>query len=121
MNYLTHEYLVPVIIGTTEESLTASKIIFNYSGIKPHLFAEHFNIRQKWNCICHKVTPMREFLLKESLCHFSDLLDEYYFPVLIPCGTDAEKFVQIHSEDLTCHFVIIEYNRILKLKGENAL
>ena len=108
MNYLEHEYLVPVILGEKSEVLKAAKEIYKISEIKSHIFAERFTLRQKWSCICHKVCPMRDFLLLESLCSFSDSLEEYYFPVLISCGKESDSFIQNHKEELECHYVIID-------------
>ena len=119
MNYLSHEYLVPVIIGDSAESLNAAKSIYKMTEIKSHIFADKFTLRQKWNCICHKVNPMRDSLLLESLCAFSESLEEYYFPVLIPCGKDAEAFAQKYDRELSSHYVIIDHEKILQLKGED--
>jgi hypothetical protein len=62
--------------------------------------------------------PMRDFLLKYSLCSFSESLEEYYFPVLIHCGKEAKAFVQEYSEELAGRYVVIDYEDLIKSKGE---
>ncbi len=120
MDYLEHEYLVPVIIGDTTASLTAAKTVYKTTEIKPHLFAERFTLRQRWHCLCHKVSPPRDFLMKESLISFAESLEEHFFPILIPCGVDAENFIDKYADELDCFYVVIPYSDISKKRGERS-
>ena len=111
MNYLEHEYLVPVIIGSGRESLALAKAIYKETRIKPHIFADRFSLWQRLFCYCHKVSPMKSHLLLESLISFAESLEEYYFPIII-CDEKAAELVKKNSEIIESFYIIKDLNEL---------
>lgn len=114
MNWLEHEYLVPVIIGNGRDSLKAVKEIYKATGIKPHLFAEKFSFFQRLGYYCHAVSPMREEFLIDSLISFVSSLEEYYCPVLF-FSNDNKEFITNFSEVIENAYVVINLEEVLNL------
>ena len=49
-----------------------------------------------------------------SLMAFEKSLEEYYFPVIILCGDDAEKIVNNKIAVIESSFVVVRYDEITK-------
>ena len=113
MKYLEHEYLVPVILGSGKSAMIAANRIRKMTGAEVHLFAEKFSLGQRFLYRCHKVAPFRADFLGMSLMAFEKSLNEYYFPVIILCGDDAEILVSEKIEALESAFVIARYEDII--------
>ena len=118
MNWLEHEYLVPVIIGNGRYAISAAKTIYRTTRIRPHIFSESFSVVQGLFGHCHKVSPMRAELLIESLASFADSLEEYCFPVII-CGVETEKILNTYSDIIESFYIVKKYDDTNE-KGEWA-
>lgn len=114
MEYLDHEYLVPIIIGSGKKATTAAKRIKKITGEEVHLFAERFSLWQRLLYRCHRVYPLRADFLLMSLKSFATSLEEYHFPVIILCGDDPEKIVNENIEALESAFVVVRYDEITR-------
>lgn len=112
MNWLEHEYLVPVIIGNEPDSLKAAKVIYKATGIRSHLFAEKFSFFQRFTHNCHIVSPMREEFLVDRLASFAASLEEYYCPVLI-LKTEKSVLVKNYSDIIESAYVVADLEEIL--------
>ena len=113
MNWLDHEYLIPVIIGNDREALRVAKAIYKRTRFKSHLFGERFSFFQKLRHECHVVSPMRDEFIIESLFSFSKQLNEYYFPVLLICGDRAKMIAKQYSEGLESAFLVVKAEELL--------
>lgn len=111
MNYLEHEYLVPVIIGGGREATSVAKTVYKATRIKPHVFADKFSLWQKIFCFCHRVSPMKSGLLTLSLISFAESLEEYYFPIII-CDEKAAELVKKNSEIIGSFYIIKDLNEL---------
>ena len=114
MEYLNHEYLVPIIIGSGKKASLAAKRIRKMTGAEVHLFAEKFSLLQRMKYRCHKVAPFKFDFLGMSLSAFEKALEEYYFPVIILCGDDAEKIVSDKIHAFESAFVVVRYEETAK-------
>ena len=114
MNWLEHEYLVPIVIGNSHDAYVAAKRIYKASRIKAHIFAERFSFLQKMTYNCHTVSPMREEFLVESLKAFADSLEEFYCPIIVICNGGDKQFVEKYSSFLESSFVAVELNDLFK-------
>lgn len=112
MEYLDHEYLVPIIIGSGKNAAAAAKNIRKLTGAEVHLFSNGFSLWQRMLYRCHKVEPLKADFLQMSLKSFAESIEEYFFPVIILCGEDAEKILDEKSEYLESVFVIVRYDEI---------
>lgn len=116
MNWLEHEYLVPVIIGSGRDAVSAARTIYRNTSIKPHIFAERFSIMQKMLCYCHKISPMRVELLTESLMSFAESLEEHCLPLII-CGERTKSILKTYSDIIEAHYIVTTFDDITA-KGE---
>ena len=107
MDWLQHEYLVPVIIGNNQAAYKAAKRIYKITGIRSHIFADSFTLWQRIFYNCHKVSPMSSGLLKMSLISFAESIEEYLFPVIIFCDDESQDFVKIYSETLESAYIVV--------------
>ena len=98
MNYLDHEYLVPIIIGSGRAATACARRISKNSGRQVHLFADSFGFLHKLFYRCHKVSPVRDELIIESLTAFAESLEDYFCPVVFVCDSFSREFVEKHSE-----------------------
>lgn len=114
MKYLDHEYLVPIIIGSGKNATLAAKRIRKITGAEVHLFADRFSLWQRLTYRCYKVQPLKADFLQMSLKSFAASLEEYFFPVIILCGEDAEKIVNKNIESLESAFVVVRYDEITR-------
>ena len=112
MKCLDHEYLVPIIIGSGKKASLAAKRIRKMTGAEVHLFADKFSFWQRMKYHCHKVSPLRSDFLGMSLAAFEKSLEEYYFPVIILCGDDAEKTIEDKIHAFESAFVVVRYDEI---------
>ena len=114
MEYLDHEYLVPIIIGSGKNATLAAKSIRKMTGAEVHLFADRFSLWQRLTYGCHKIHPFKADFLQMSLQSFADSLEEYFFPVIILCGEDDERIVNENIESLESAFVVVRYDEITR-------
>lgn len=105
MDYLEHEYLVPVIVGNRRYADLAVRKLYNATKIKPHIFAEKFSLLQRIFACCHRVSPMKQELLFESLIAFAESLEEYRLPVII-CDCEQEELLRTKSDAIECFYII---------------
>ena len=114
MNWIDHEYLVPVIIGGGAESSKAARKIYKLTKKRAHLFSQSFSWIQRLNTVCHKVDPWRDFLIVESLVAFAQSLEGYFYPVIIVCEGDevTKNLFEKHSERLESHFLLAKIDDI---------
>lgn len=108
MNWLEHEYLVPVVLGNSRDAVKIARKIYKATRIKTHIFAEKFSFWQKMTYNCHIVSPMREDFFVSSLMSFAASLEEYYCPVIVKCSDDDKKLVDKYSNTLESAYVAIE-------------
>ena len=112
MNWLDHEYLVPVIIGNDREAIKAAKALYKVTHIDAHLFAESFSFLQKLSFNCHSVDPMRDEFLLESLLAFANNYEDYYFPVIIVRECN-KSFVERYSDAIEAAYVTVNVSELL--------
>ena len=114
MNWIDHEYLVPVIIGSGAESTSAAKKIYKLTKKRVHLFAQSFSLLQRILCVCHKVDPWIDFLIVESLIAFAQSLEGYFYPVIIVCECDevTKNLFETYSELLESHYLLAKIDDI---------
>jgi predicted ATP-grasp superfamily ATP-dependent carboligase len=112
MNWLEHEYLVPVIIGNDREAVRVAKAINRATHIDAHLFAESFSFWQKLSYNCHKVDPMREEFLLDSLLNFANNHEDYNYLVIIVRECNME-FIKKYSEEIESAFVTVDVKELL--------
>ena len=120
MNWLDHEYLVPVLIGNEKDVFRTAGIVKRRTKVCTHIFGERFSFFQKLRYECHVVAPMREEFAFESLVSFSKQLPEYYFPVLIICGDNSNKFADHYSDKLECAFLTVKAEELLHYLEEKS-
>ena len=113
MKYLDHEYLVPIIIGSSKNATLAAKRIKKITGAEVHLFANGFSVWQRLLYHCHKVDPLRADFLQMSLASFVDSLEEYYFPVIILCGDESDTLVKDRIGSFESSFIVMRYDEII--------
>lgn len=111
MNWLEHEYLVPVIIGNDLEALKAAKAVYKATHIDAHLFAESFSFWQKLSHSCHRVDPMREEFLLESLLAFANNHEDYYYPVIIVRECN-KTFIEKYSDTIESTYVTVDVKEL---------
>ncbi len=119
MNYLEHEFLVPIFLGNGKEALDIAKNIKKVNKARAHLFAPRFKLFQKIRFDCHKVSPWRNRLLLISLLDFAVELEEYKHPVLI-YGELNKDFISSNLEELESRFRVISYGEIVRILEENT-
>ena len=113
MEWLTHEYLVPIFIGDGDITLSAARRIKRITGIVPYLLCEKASFFKKTSFRCRQVSPLRcEFLL-DSLIALHDSLEGYQFPVIILCDDFSASFVREYSEEIESRFVTAEYADVI--------
>ena len=105
MDWLDHEYLVPVLVGNRRKTFELAKKIYRDTRIRSHIFAPSFSFWQKLFYHCHKVSPMKPDLLALSLKAFAESIEEYCFPVII---CDDENFEITSIENVKGRNMYIE-------------
>lgn len=108
MIWYEHEYLVPVFVGNGKSVIGKAKDLKRKTGIRPHVFAEHFSLFQRICFNCHTVKPFRNEFLLESLVHFSREIEKYSFPVIVRCDEFSEGFVK-ECEEIENYFLAVTY------------
>ena len=106
MNWLEHEYLVPIIIGCTDESLKLAKKVKGLTGLKPHIFAERFSVFHKLVYNCHVVSPMNAAFLADYLVSFANALDSFEFSVIVTDKNDLSEIFGEYTEQVESSYVI---------------
>ena len=106
MYWLEHEYLVPIIIGCTDESLKLAKKVKGLTGLRSHIFAERFSVFQKLMYNCHVVSPMKVEFLTDSLVSFADALDNFEFSVIITDKNDLSEIFGKYTERVESSYVV---------------
>ncbi len=114
MDWLQHEYLVPVIIGNGQTAYKAAKRIYKITGIRTHIFADSFTLWQRLFYYCHKVSPMSQDLLEMSLISFAESLEEYFFPVIIFCDGETQDFIKNYSKTVESAYITVSYDDLIK-------
>lgn len=114
MDYLQHEYLVPVIIGNSQAAHKAAKSIYRITGVRSHIFSDSFTLWQRLFYYCHKVSSKSQDMLEMSLISFADSLDEYLFPVIIFCDGESQDFIKNYTSTIESAYVAISYNDLIK-------
>ena len=114
MNWLDHEYLVPVTIGNSVESWSTAKRIYKLTQKRIHVFAERISALQRFRCVFHMVVPWRDFLIIESLVSFAQSLDGYCFPVLISCDNGTKELLEKNSEIIESYYLVVNSSDISK-------
>ena len=112
MNWLEHEYFMPVIIGNDGFSLKVAKRIYKSTGIKAHVFAEKFSVLQRLAFNCHKIAPQRDEFLLESLLSFAQSIEEYYCPVIVVCNDECRRIVERLSETIESVFIVVDHQEL---------
>ena len=116
MDWLEHEYLVPVLIGNGRTAKEVAKKIYKDTRIRSHAFAPSFSFWQKIYCHCHKVSPMRPDLLTLSLKAFAESIEEYCFPVLI-CDDEALEYLKSNKKSIESYYLIVSSSGYLEKGG----
>ena len=98
MNWLEHEYLVPILVGNGDKTRRIAKRIKKLTGIRPHIFSNRFSIVLRLRCFCHLVSPIHE-----------DFLREY----LIVTDTEVRSLIDKYRDNLESSFLIVEPTDIL--------
>lgn len=111
MNHLSNEYAVPVMIGRDKTSSLRGLLL--KKGIRPHVFSDRFSPIQKLICHCHKVVPLEDEWLVESLLCFARELEEYQMPVFILNGARSKAFFALHSNILESAYVCVDADELL--------
>ena len=109
MDWLEHEYLVPVFIGNGNDIIKKAKDLKKKTGIRPHIFAENFSFWQRFVFCCHKVSPMRNEFMLESLKSFARELDRFAFPVIVKCDGYSAEFIDAFGEEIESRFLAVDY------------
>lgn len=116
MDWLDHEYLVPVFIGNGRKTFELAKKMYRDTHIRSHIFAPSFSFVQKVFYHCHKVSPMKPDLLALSLKSFAESIEEYYFPVIV-CDDEAYEILKTNKEIIECYYLIVRSSSYLKEGG----
>lgn len=106
MNWLEHDYLVPIFLGSCKVSTDTAKALRKAKRARVHFFAEKFDIMKNIKFLCHKVTPFHEHLLLFSLMDFAEELEEYNYPVII-YGEVMKDFIESNREALESRFLVV--------------
>ena len=121
MDWLQHEYLVPVIIGNGQMAYKAAKKIYRITGIRAHIFAERFTLWERLFYYCHKVSPTSGDLLETSLISFAESLEEYLFPVIILCDGESQDFIRNYSKTVESAYIAVSYDDIINNERRTRL
>ena len=108
MNWLEHEYLIPIIIGKSKRHRRIATEIYRRTRIRVHFFNEGFSFFQRLTWECHTVSPLRSEFLVESLISFIRSQNEYYFPVLIICDDSERSFIEENSEMIESVLLVVD-------------
>ena len=109
MNWLNHEYLVPIILGNGKEERAFARDIKRATGLLPYIFAEKFDFFQRFYASCQLLYCADETIRLMSISAFLDKLEDYAFPVLI-YGRDFKDFVARHAEALEERLILCDIN-----------
>lgn len=110
MNWIEHEYFVPVLIGNDKNVIKCAKMIKKKTGISPHIFADSFSLLQKMNFKCHRVFPWRFDFLSESLITYAKTLEKHCFPVIIKCNNITADYFASYGELIETYYLAVEKN-----------
>ena len=105
MNWIEHEYLVPIFIGNSEKNMRERKRVKKLTSLKPHIFASKFTLMQRMSYSCHYVNPMRPEFLTESLLSFAGTLEGYMCPVIFICDRDCEEILEECGESIDAAYI----------------
>ena len=119
MNFLEHEFLVPIFLGNGKETFETSKNLKKINKERAHIFAPVFKPFQSVWFDCHKVSPWRDRLLLISLLDFAMELEEYKHPVII-YGDRDKDFVFSNLEELESRFRVISYGELAEILEEKT-
>lgn len=117
MNYLEHEYLVPIFLGSGKDTREVAKALRRVNRARSHIFAPRFNPFQSLLFDCHKVAPWRKGLLLISLIDFAEELEEYKHPVIFYGDGDIE-FISSNLEELESRFRVVSYGEAVRILEE---
>ena len=106
MNWLEHEYLIPVIVGNGKSELALADKIKRKTGIRVNIFAERFSFFQRLKYSCHIVTPMKNEFLLNSLISFADALDSFDFPVIVSNIRELSDLLGDGLDRVECSYII---------------
>lgn len=108
MVWYEHEYLVPIFVGNSQEVINCARELKRKTGIRPHIFSDSFSFFQRIYFNCHKVYPLRNDFLLDSLKSFALESEKYYFPVIVKCDEFSERFVTECCE-IESYFLTVTY------------
>lgn len=107
MNILENQYIVPVFVGTCDETVRIARRLQKKTGIKANIFSNRFSFSQKLIFNCYKVSPFGDEWIKEALLDFSKRLEEYYCPVYIVCDEYSKKIADGFDE-IGCAYLVVD-------------
>ena len=108
MNFIDNEYLIPIFIGCSAENRRGASRIKTATGIRAHFFAPRFLPFDSLRYSCHKVFPLRDELISDSIVSFVNSIEEYYCPVILLCDDFARQAVKRNSVPLESACVAME-------------
>lgn len=117
MNYLEHEYLVPIFLGNDKRHLEYAKALRRINRAQAHVFASRFNPLLDFRFVCHKVSPWRDRILLISLIDFVEELEEYKHPVLI-YNEDEMNFISSNLEELESRLRVVSFDDVVRILEE---
>ncbi len=114
VNYLEHEYLVPIFLGSSKANRTAAKLLKKNYGFVSHCFAEKFTLFDKFTFKCHRTSPFKSNFVGDYVFAFARTRTHYELPILIVCDETARKMAERCRNTIEAIVVIVECTDIIK-------
>ncbi len=111
MNILENQYIVPVLVGTGDETVRIAKMLRKKIGVKANIFAKKFALAHFISFNCHKVSPFGDEWVKEAILDFSRRFEEYYCPVFIVFD-DYSRSIAARYADVGCAYLVINKDEL---------
>lgn len=104
-----HRVLVPVLLGSSAQTLKIARRLHRRYGVISHLYCPHPRLAAHI-CTCLRVVRIPTFLqgalLCGDLCAFAAEYPDLLF-CLIPCTENYEHFCAAHQAELESYYLII--------------
>ncbi|MBQ4091222.1 MAG: hypothetical protein IJC64_02775 [Clostridia bacterium] len=106
MDYLSNDYLIPVVLGDGDAATAVATYIHQKTTIRPYLLSKNHTFRQRILCRCKKLISSSEFCIVASLCDLAVKLEPLGSPLLVYTN-GYEEIISDHAEEIESRYVTV--------------
>ena len=115
MNYLKNDFLIPVILGDSEDAYDAASVVYKITKIRPHIFSHRFSLLHKLLYECHKIPCKNDLAIVGDICNFASKMEREGSLLLI-YSEDKSELIEKYSQEIESRYIAIPADQILMLR-----